>query len=120
MLIGLCCHIPVGIATAIAAPPTLGVRELGVLLYLGVIGSGLAQFTWTRSLQQFSASTCSLFYPLQAVFSAILGALLLQERFTTQFFVGLLFISADVALCTRETMRNANHSDAISEIKDKE
>ncbi len=105
MLIGLCCHIPVGIITAIQSPPELGFREICILLYLGIIGSGLAQFTWTRSLRQFSASTCSLFYPLQAVFSAILGAALLKERFTARFFIGLIFVSADVAICTWETMR---------------
>lgn len=108
MFIGLCCHIPVGIATAIADPPILGAREIGIILYLGIIGSGLAQFTWTKSLQQFSASSCSLFYPLQAVFSAILGAVLLQEQFTSLFFVGLALVSADVALCTWETVRTAN------------
>ena len=110
MLIGLCCHIPVGIVTAIYDPPTLGAREICILLYLGVIGSGLAQFTWTRSLQQFSASTCSLFYPLQAVFSAILGAMLLNEQFTAFFFIGLIFVSADVALCTWETMHTTKNT----------
>lgn len=108
MLIGFCFHIPVGIAAAVYAPPRLDVTAVFVLLYLGIIGSGLAQLTWTVSLSLLPASTCSLFYPLQAVFSALLGALLLQETLPYTFFIGLLFVSADVALSTREAGRAAS------------
>lgn len=102
MLVGFCFHIPVGVATAVHTPPQFDAVTILILLYLGVIGSGLAQLTWTVSLSLLPASTCSLFYPLQAVFSALLGALLLQETLPYTFFIGLLFVSADVALSTRE------------------
>lgn len=69
-----------------------------VLLYLGIMGSGVAQFTWTKALSELPASTCSLFYPLQAVFSAVLGAYLLGESFTVHFYLGLILISADILL----------------------
>jgi drug/metabolite transporter (DMT)-like permease len=69
------------------------------------VGAGLAQFTWAKCLSMLPASTCSLFYPLQAVFAAILGALILGEQFTTSFFVGLLLISADIIISTRETAK---------------
>lgn len=107
MLIGLGFHIPVGIATALDTPPQVDARMILVLLYLGVVGSGVAQLTWTVSLSLLPASTCSLFYPLQAVFSALLGALLLRETLPYTFFIGLLFVSADVALSTREAARPA-------------
>ena len=102
MLIGFCFHIPVGIAAAVHTPPQFDTAVILVLLYLGVIGSGVAQLTWTVSLSLLPASTCSLFYPLQAVFSALLGALLLQETLPYTFFIGLLFVSVDVALSTWE------------------
>ena len=76
-----------------------------VILYLGFCGSGLAQYTWTKCLSMLPASTCSLFYPLQPTFSALLGALLLQESFSPTFFIGLLLISLDVVLSTWETQR---------------
>lgn len=102
MLVGFFFHIPVGIAAAVLTPPQFDATAILLLLYLGVFGSGVAQLTWTMSLSLLPASTCSLFYPLQAVFSALLGALLLQETLPYTFFIGLLFISADVALSTRE------------------
>lgn len=102
MLAGFFFHIPVGIAAAVLTPPQFDATAILLLLYLGVFGSGVAQLTWTMSLSLLPASTCSLFYPLQAVFSALLGALLLQETLPYTFFIGLLFISADVALSTRE------------------
>ena len=76
-----------------------------VLLYLGLVGSALPQYTWTASLSMLPASTCSLFYPLQPAFSAILGALLLDETFKPAFFLGMLLISIDVVLSTLETRR---------------
>lgn len=106
MIISLVFHIPCGIFAAVQNGGTnLSARSDLILLYLGLIGSGLAQFTWTSSLSVLPASTCSLFYPLQPMFSALLGVLLLHESFKPSFFAGLLFISADVVLSTLETRR---------------
>ena len=105
MAISLIGHIPAGIATAVSQPFTIDVSAVLVILYLGFFGSGVAQFTWVKSLSMLPASTCSLFYPLQPVFAAVLGALILGERFTPAFFLGLALISADVALSTWETKK---------------
>lgn len=107
MAIGLIFHIPAGIAAAVSQPPAVSLKAVLAILYLGLFGSGLAQFTWTKSLSLLPASTCSLFYPLQPAFSALLGAVILKERFNAAFFVGLLLISLDVALSTWETNRLA-------------
>lgn len=107
MAIGLIFHIPAGIAAAVSQPPVFSLKAVLAILYLGLFGSGLAQFTWTRSLSLLPASTCSLFYPLQPTFSALLGAVILKERFNAAFFAGLLLISLDVALSTWETSRLA-------------
>lgn len=103
MAISLLFHIPAGIATAISNPPAFSLKCILVVLYLGFVGSGVAQYTWTKCLSILPASTCSLFYPLQAVFSALLGAIILQETFRFTFFIGLILISIDVVICTRET-----------------
>lgn len=105
MALSLIFHIPVGIVTAATQQVTINLKVIAVLLYLGFVGSGVAQYTWTKSLAVLPASTCSLFYPLQAVFSALLGVLILSETFTPNFFLGLLLITADVALNTWEARR---------------
>lgn len=105
MAFSLLCHIPVGIYTAATQPVHISWKVVLVLLYLGFMGSGVAQYTWVKCLSVLPASTCSLFYPLQPVFSAILGAILLGETFAPAFFVGLILISLDVALSTWETKK---------------
>ena len=105
MAFSLLCHIPVGIYTAATQPVHMSWKVVLVLLYLGFMGSGVAQYTWVKCLSDLPASTCSLFYPLQPVFSAILGAILLGETFAPAFFVGLILISLDVALSTWETKK---------------
>lgn len=105
MAFSLLCHIPVGIYTAATQPVHMSWKVVLVLLYLGFMGSGVAQYTWVKCLSVLPASTCSLFYPLQPVFSAILGAILLGETFAPAFFVGLILISLDVALSTWETKK---------------
>lgn len=110
MLISLILHIPTGLAAALRQPMSLDWKGVLAVLYLGLVGSAVAQFTWSKALASFPASTCSLFYPLQAVFSALLGAVVLQERFTAAFFIGLAFVTADVLLSTWETKREADRS----------
>ena len=105
MAFSLLCHVPVGIYTAATQPVHMSVKVVLVLLYLGFMGSGVAQYTWVKCLSILPASTCSLFYPLQPVFSAILGAIILGETFTSSFFIGLILISLDVALNTWETKK---------------
>lgn len=98
MAISLLFHIPAGLLSALGQPPVFSPRAALAILYLGVFGSGVAQYTWTKCLSILPASTCSLFYPLQPAFSALLGALILGETFTPSFFAGLLLISLDIAL----------------------
>ena len=107
MAVGLIFHIPAGLFSAAIQPVSFSPQVALVILYLGVFCSGVAQFTWTKCLSLLPASTCSLFYPLQPAFSALLGALILGETFTSAFFIGLLLISLDVALSTWETKRLA-------------
>lgn len=107
MALSLLFHIPVGLFSAATLPVHFSPKVALIILYLGFFGSGVAQFTWTKCLSLLPASTCSLFYPLQPAFSALLGAAILDETFTSAFFIGLLLISLDVALSTWETQRLA-------------
>lgn len=107
MAISLIFHIPAGILAYTSQPVAFTPKIVLVVLYLGFFGSGVAQYTWTRCLSILPASTCSLFYPLQPVFAALLGAVILKETFTSTFAIGLALISLDVVLSTWETKKLA-------------
>lgn len=100
MALSLVFQIPVAAVSIIVSPNgvNLSLSTVAAILYLGVVGTGVAQLCWTRCLQLKEASFCSMFYPLQPVFSAILGAIILGETFKPLFFVGLVLIAADVVL----------------------
>ena len=107
MTLSLILHLPTAIFAALRQPTRLDAGGIFTVLYLGIVGSALSQLSWAKALSLFPASTCSLFYPLQAVFSALLGAVILNEKFTAAFFLGLAFVIADVALSTWATAREA-------------
>ena len=107
MAISLIFHFPVGAWSLVRDGIRLEPVSILAILYLGFAGSGVAQYTWAKCLSVLPASTCSLFYPLQAAFSAILGALLLKETFAPTFFLGMLLITADVVISTWETTRSS-------------
>ena len=107
MLLSLPLHIPTGIIAALRQPPHVDLGGVLTVLYLALVGSAFSQITWAKALSQFPASTCSLFYPLQPIFSALLGSIILQERFTPSFFIGLLFVAADVIISTWAMRREA-------------
>ncbi len=96
--ISLICHVPMSIYSIATQPVTVNATAVIVLVYLGIVGSGLAQFTWTKSLSLLPAVTCSLFYPLQPVFTTIMGALFLKENVTLPFLIGLFLISLDIVI----------------------
>lgn len=99
MLISTVFHIPTAaFSAARAGGLPLSAHSVLLLLYLGICTSGLAQFLWSRSLSLLPATTCSLFYPLQPVFSALLGVWFLGESFGPNFWWGLLLIGGDIVL----------------------
>lgn len=69
---------------------------LVLLLYMGVICTGVGYLLWNKSLSILSPSTCSIFYPLQPVISTMLSILILKETISLSFFAGSLFITAGI------------------------
>ena len=67
-------------------------------LFVAVFGTAVAHPCWNKSLQLLSASTCSMFYPLQPLVSAVLGVLLLHEVITWQFVVGAVLICSGIVI----------------------
>lgn len=96
--VSLLFHIPVSLWSAVSQPVTVNGTVILALLYLGIACSGLAQYTWAKSLSILPAVTCSLFYPLQPVFATVMGVLFLGESVTGSFLIGLVLISLDIVI----------------------
>lgn len=107
MGISLIFYFPIGVYNIAKGTMRFDLICILAIIYLGFVGSGLSQYTWAKCLSVLPASTCSLFYPLQPMFAAILGAVLLKETFHPTFFLGMILITADVVLSTWETKRQS-------------
>lgn len=97
-----CVSVPLCLVGALAesggAVPTVTGEAVAAVLYLGTIATGIANFLWSRSLSVMDASTCSMFFPLQPAFSALLGIVLLHEPVTANFLIGGALIVAGVLI----------------------
>jgi len=103
MLVSLIGYIP---AAAVSLVRVGGVQITAeavlAVVYMGLFATALAHTLWGKCLSMLEASRCSMFYPLQALFGSLLGALLLGERFTPAFFIGAVMIAAGVIISCRE------------------
>ena len=67
-------------------------------LFVAIVGTAVAHTCWNKSLQLLKASTCSMFYPLQPLVSAVLGVVMLHEVITRQFVVGAVLICSGIVI----------------------
>jgi len=56
--------------------------------FIAIISTGISFLMWNKALSLVSASTCSMFYPVQPLVSSLLGILLLGERLSLTFMLG--------------------------------
>lgn len=68
------------------------------LLYMGIVCTALAYVFWNKSLSIIEAGTCSLFYPVQPMVSALLGWMFLGECISLNFIFGAILIIGGVLL----------------------
>lgn len=99
--ISLIFHIPTAaVSMAQEGLPSISPVIVACILYSGLCGTAIPQFLWNFSLSRLEASTCSMFYPLMPIFSALLGVALLGEQLSTRFFIGgALIVSIVVFSC---------------------
>lgn len=98
-------HLVTGVWSGVTGTVTFDASAFAILLYLAWAGTGIAQYTWSLSLSRMEAGACSLFYPLQSVFSCVLGYFLLKEDLPSAFFIGLLLVALDIILNWYDTNR---------------
>jgi drug/metabolite transporter (DMT)-like permease len=61
-------------------------------VYIGIVCTAGGLLLWNKALELTDAATCSLFYPLQPLTSAVLGVLFLKEVLNLNFIVGSVLI----------------------------
>ena len=99
MAIALILNIPAAtVENLFVVSSTVTVEAVLACIYLGVFGTAVAHTCWNKGLQTLDASTCSMFYPLQPLVSAVLGVLILHEVLTWNFIVGGLIICAGILI----------------------
>lgn len=62
------------------------------IIYIGVVCTAGGLLFWNKALQLLDAATCSLFYPIQPLTSAILGIVFLKEVLNINFIIGSALI----------------------------
>lgn len=78
--------------THVSHGPLVTPTNLVCLLYMGVFCTAIPHLLWNRSLSLIEAGRCSLFYPLQPLVAALLGALFLGEAIDGSFVLGAALV----------------------------
>lgn len=80
-------------------------RQWLSLLYLGVLGSALAYIAWYDGIRRIGATRSGVFIALNPLTAVLLGALLLDERFTALMCLGGGLILTGIFLCNKPLAR---------------
>jgi drug/metabolite transporter (DMT)-like permease len=83
---------------------------LGAIMFIGLISTAVSLLTWNKALAVTDAATCSLFYPLQALVSAVLGVALLHEKLTASFFIGAVLIVGGILYNVLADAKRPSHA----------
>lgn len=62
------------------------------IIYIGIVCTAGGLLFWNKALELVDAATCSLFYPIQPLTSAVLGVLFLGEVLSLNFIIGSMLI----------------------------
>ncbi|GAB3879864.1 EamA family transporter [Terrabacter terrigena] len=89
--------LPVGLVVE-GAPPQLGLPAVGALLYLGLVGSGLAYVLWFRGLSLLGPTSASIIGLVNPVVGVLLGVLLLHEHFGPVHLLAMVLVVASVVV----------------------
>lgn len=102
MAIAVCFAVPTAVYSIAKSPCTLSVSGFMSLLYIGLICTALSHVLWNKSLKLLPATTCSLFYPIQPLTSAVLAILVLGEKLTVSFIIGAVLIGIGMIVAVYE------------------
>jgi drug/metabolite transporter (DMT)-like permease len=69
-----------------------------IILYLGIVASGIAYLLWNYALSRMDASRASTFLFLMPVITTLIGWLYMGEVITAQFIIGTVLVLAGIYL----------------------
>lgn len=94
MLVALVCTLPFSLYELVIEKSKImfNGQVFLCILYIAIACTAISHVLWNKSLSLIEASSCSLFYPLQPMISALLGSLLLGEIINLRFISGALLI----------------------------
>lgn len=98
MVLAFLCSVPAAGIELTIKPCSITPAAIASCLYLGIAGTAIAHTFWNKSIKILNASTCSMWYPLQPLVSALLGIVLLGEALTPQFLTGGILICAGILI----------------------
>lgn len=99
--------LPFAVGTTIARGVAPGPRQIGSLLLLGAIGTGVAYMLSFRIIADLGPTVASLCTYIIPVVALLVGAVVLDEPITGRVIVGGLITIGSVALVTRARQRAA-------------
>lgn len=105
MIIAVICTLPTSIIELHFKPITFTVPSILSVLYLAIFCTIIAHTLWNKSLSLLDAGTCSMFYPLQPLTSAIMGVLILHEKLTLNYIIGGILISLGIIIAFIKTKK---------------
>lgn len=91
-------NIPASLWEVKTTPCTFTLPAVLSILYMGIVCTTIAHTLWNKSLQLLDASTCSMFYPLQPLVSAVMGIIFLHEQITFNFVIGSVIICLGILI----------------------
>ncbi len=89
-----------GIGLAVEPPPTLGLAQWGIILWLALVNTAFAFTLWNHTLRTLSAAESSMINNTMLVQIAILAWVFLGERPGVLQWVGMAFALAGTMLVT--------------------
>jgi len=96
--------LPIGLVVE-GAPPALDLPAVGALVYLGLLGSGVAYVLWFRGLAVLGPTSASIIGLVNPVVGVLLGVVLLGEHFGPVHLVAMLLVVGSV-LAAQEPVRD--------------
>lgn len=102
---------PLAIATTVADGQVPGPRQIGSMLVLGSIGTGVAYLLSFRIIADLGPTVASLCTYLIPVVALVVGGVVLDERITPPVVVGGAITIAAVAVVTRARQHAARHEE---------
>lgn len=98
LLAGSFALVPVGVTGATAAAPALGLKEWGLLAFLGTAATGLAYLAYYHALNRLTVVQTTVYLYLMPLFAILWSAIFLAAPVTSFILMGAGLVLVGVAL----------------------